>query len=255
MTSEGRIINKSHRFLSFIAAGVLLLVSAFTIVSSAVSAKEDTEESKSPVLQISPTMRRLDLKPGEKQAGEMTVHNAGEVEFSFKVYAAPYTVVGDDYEPNFSNETNYTQISRWIKFEGEEYTIAPGKDQIIKYTVAVPQDVPAGGQYATIFAETINEDASKTSGLQAVSRVGMIVYASIEGAIRAYPPKSSNSISQPSIRHSASPALQLPLASKTPATQILKQYIASRSSQSLAASSTMTSRFRSSYPIPNARHS
>lgn len=177
-------MKRSRRFLNVFVAGLFLMASSFIAISGIAHAAEDSDNEKSPVLQISPTMKRLDLKPGSSETGEMTVRNAGEVEFSFKVYAAPYTVVGDNYEPNFTNETNYTQISRWISFEGEQYTIAPDKEQIIKYTVNVPEDVPAGGQYATIFAETINEDAAEASGIQAVSRVGMIVYASIDGDTR-----------------------------------------------------------------------
>lgn len=172
------------RGIHALVAGVLLLASTFFTAVGIVYAEENQENSEnSPVLQISPTMKRLELEPGEKQAGEMTVSNAGKVAFSFKVYAAPYTVVGDNYEPNFSNETNFTQISRWIKFEGEKYTIEPDKEQIIKYTVEVPKDVPAGGQYATIFAETINDDDS-TGGIKTVSRVGMVIYANIEGDTR-----------------------------------------------------------------------
>lgn len=175
---------KKRKLINAIIAVMLLVASAFTATTGIVHAEEEQNSNeKSPVLQISPTMKRLALEPGEKQAGEMTVQNAGEIEFSFKVYAAPYTVVGDNYEPNFSTDTNYTQISRWISFEGEKYTLAPGKEQIIKYAVNVPKDVPAGGQYATIFAETINDDNS-SGGIKTVSRVGMIIYANIAGETR-----------------------------------------------------------------------
>lgn len=109
--------------------------SAFFITSSDIANAEEHQNSgeTSPTLQISPTLKRLALEPGETQSGEIAVQNIGKAPFSFKVYAAPYTVVGDHYEPNFSNETNYTQITRWIKFEVDKYTIAPGKKQQNKY--------------------------------------------------------------------------------------------------------------------------
>lgn len=158
--------------------------SAFFITSSDIAYAEEHQNSgeTSSALQISPTLKRLDLQPGETQSGEIAVQNTGGVPFSFKVYAAPYTVVGDHYEPNFSNETNYTQITRWIKFDVDKYTIAPGKEQRIKYEIDVPKDVPAGGQYATIFAETIHDDSSE--GIQTASRIGMVVHANIEGDTR-----------------------------------------------------------------------
>ena len=114
----------------------------------------------------------------------MIVENAGEVEFSFKVYATPYTVIGDSYEPDFNSETNFTQISRWISFDQTQFTIAPGERQTVNFHIAVPKDVPAGGQYATIFAETLNDNTSPSEGIQMVARVGLIVYAKVAGETR-----------------------------------------------------------------------
>jgi hypothetical protein len=173
-----------------VVAGMLLLTSAFALTAGIARAEEENNAAKqnSPVIQISPTMKRLDLEPGEKQTGEITIANSGKVNFSFKVYAAPYTVIGDEHEPNFNTETNFTQISRWISFEKTEYTIAPEKEQIIKYVINVPEDVPAGGQYAAIFAETINNDdigESSIGSIKTASRIGMIIYANIAGDTRA----------------------------------------------------------------------
>lgn len=175
-----------HRAKIIIAA-IFLATSMFFITINAVHAEESQpggDSSNSPVLQISPTMKRITLDPGEKHSGEMTVKNAGQVNFSFKVYAAPYTITGDNYEPDFSSETHFTQISRWVTFEADQFTVTPGQEQIIKYTIAIPEDVPAGGQYATIFAETINDDEGEESSIKTVSRLGMIIYANIAGDTR-----------------------------------------------------------------------
>jgi hypothetical protein len=173
-----------RRILSWVVAGALLFASALTTVTGVVYAEEGSGDEKAPVLQISPTMRRISLEPGEKKSDEMTVENAGNVDFSFRVYAAPYTVVGDEYEPDFATDTHFTQISRWVTFDKTEFTLKPGEKQVVNFHINVPKDVPAGGQYASIFAETINDDAAKSNGIKTTARIGMIIYANVSGDTR-----------------------------------------------------------------------
>jgi hypothetical protein len=145
----------------------------------------DDDEKPAVWLQISPVSQRLSLKPGDTGDYDFTVENIGSGEFTFKVYAAPYNVVGDNYDLNFTDETPRSQISRWITFDQDEYTLAPGDKQIVPYHIAVPEDVPGGGQYATIFAESGGKALdTNTSGVQTISRIGMILYARIAGETR-----------------------------------------------------------------------
>lgn len=156
-------------------------------VSTAVFAEEGSDESEKPAvwLQVSPVSQRLNLNPGDHGEYEMTVENIGSGDFTFKVYASPYNVVGEQYDLNFTEETPRSQIVRWINFEQSEYALAAGEKQIVKYTIDVPEDVAGGGQYATIFAESSGRalDAN-TSGVQTVSRIGMILYARVSGETR-----------------------------------------------------------------------
>ena len=145
------------------------------------------EDSSKPAiwLQISPVSNRVSFKKGGKYDYSFTVSNIGSESFSYHVYAAPYSVTGEDYNVSFSNETNRTQISRWIKFYDSEgklgdtasFKIDPGASQSVSYQVQVPDDIPAGGQYACIFAESDETEGSVSgSGIKTVSRVGLIVY-------------------------------------------------------------------------------
>lgn len=163
---------------------------ASTLLFSPVSADDQGDQPKPAVwLQVSPVSKRLYLTPGTNYEDTFQVENIGSEEFTFSVYASPYTVTGDDYNPVFNEETKYTQIARWIKFEQTEYDLAVGEKQTVKYTVEVPPEdmVPDGGQYAVIFAEsggkkTEGEDTG--SGIKTRSRIGLIVYASLGGETR-----------------------------------------------------------------------
>ena len=133
---------------------------------------------------------RVTLKPDTALDYSMIVSNIGTDEFKFSAYTAPYSIVDEDYNVSFSNETNRTQLARWIQFINDDgsltdkYTgsIPAGEKKTVNYRITVPADVPAGGQYATIFAQTEpDETDTTTSGIKTVSRIGLVVYGRTNG--------------------------------------------------------------------------
>ena len=71
----------------------------------------------------------------------------------------------------------------WITFSQDTVHLDAGEGIEMHYTIDVPQDVPNGGQYAAIMAET-EEASGSSSALKANSRVAMKVYARIAGETR-----------------------------------------------------------------------
>ena len=189
---------KKHRILSFISAFVLGIVILSGAIFGPVSAEEDT---KKPAvwLQVSPTSTSITLKPGDKYDGEFEVSNIGSEDFVFKVYASPFSVVGENYDHDYVSEKNYNQIHRWVSFDKTEFTLSAEvknsktpekyecpKDKICKvkvtYHINVPEDVPSGSQHAVLFAESSDNDAEPSgSGIKAISRVGMRLSARVPG--------------------------------------------------------------------------
>ena len=146
------------------------------------------------LIQVSPVSSQAILEAGKTSEHTMTIRNSGSSDFTYTLYATPYSVTNENYDVDFTTETPRTQIARWIKFyQGDKivdkpkFTIKSGETQLIKYLIEVPADVPAGGQYATIFAETeagaSNKETapSENSGIRTASRVGMIVYGRTNG--------------------------------------------------------------------------
>lgn len=188
---------KTNLRLSSIFAAAIVSLGALCALAPVVNAEDDktkVEESTNATpavwLQISPVSNKVILVPGEKNEYNFTVSNIGSESFGFHVYAAPYSINDEEYNVNFSNETNRTQISRWIKFYDENgnltdkagFKIDSGAKKTINYRIEVPEDLPAGGQYATIFAESDETEGDLTSsGIKTVSRVGLIVYGRTEG--------------------------------------------------------------------------
>lgn len=179
---------------------IRVLTVCFALVASVVAPVANTyaDDAEKPAvwLQISPITKRFQLDPKAELTSTVNVDNIGSKKFKFRVYAAPYTISNEAYDENFETETNHTQISRWISFnqntsakkasekewkEEVTFELEPNGRQTIEYKISVPKDIPSGGQYAAIFAESIPEEEVKTTGVVTVSRVGMILFGSTTG--------------------------------------------------------------------------
>jgi len=164
------------------AAGFAVAIAFFC--AQATYAIEPTVDTTQ--ITMSPTSTRLELMPGSSQKGEITVVNSGKKAYTFNVYAAPYAMNDSAYsQPDFTHPSDRTLIASWITFEKDSYLLEAGQTLTVPYTIQVPQDLPGGGQYGVIFAETEGE-VDTTSGNAVVSkkRVGMVLYAQVPGAAR-----------------------------------------------------------------------
>jgi hypothetical protein len=166
--------------LSVFVGAVLLFSQTHSLVKAQTPA---TDEQQLPPLaiQVIPTTQKLDLTPGASISGMVKVANVGTQPFSYEVYASPYQMTDEQYrQPDYERETTRTQISRWITFERTSGELSSLETDTIAYTINVPANVPAGGQYAVIFAETQTlENAG--GGVQIKRRVGTLVYGHLAG--------------------------------------------------------------------------
>ena len=171
--------------IKFLVALVVGCVGAIAPTATTYAEGDNSEETPATWLQVSPTSKQATFMSGDVLEGdeyEVEVKNIGTEAFQYKVYTSPYAVSGEDYKLDFSQETTYTQIARWITFENDQgeyvkevtYTIKPGESKKIPYRITVPEDVPGGAQYAVIWAQTLG--GGESGGVQTVSRAGMVIY-------------------------------------------------------------------------------
>lgn len=144
-------------------------------------------------ISLSPVSKVLELSSNSRYEDSMNVKNDGSSNLEIEVYAAPYSYVysdeDDSYKLGFSKENNFTQITRWITFKDNggswvkkaNYSIKPGETLTVDYRISTPDNIPAGGQYAVIFAHTLSGNTN-ASGIKTEASPGMIVYGrSTEG--------------------------------------------------------------------------
>lgn len=136
------------------------------------------------VFTVLPMSQNINLEAGEVYTGKITVVNPvdAEGEFKYKIDVAPYGVNGEEYEADLSTETTRTQIAKWIEIENPTGSIKPNETQDIKYTIKVPENVPAGGQYAAITVTSDNDTGDEEGvAVKNVFEMASLIYASIDG--------------------------------------------------------------------------
>ena len=131
---------------------------------------------------LSPVKERYALDAGTAKADELTVVNDGETSYDFIMYARPYSVHNETYnDPDFTAQTPTTDVYKWVQFPQTKYHLEAGKTVKIPYTIRVPQNAAPGGHYGVLFAETQPTDTSGGNSVVRKKRVGMIIYATING--------------------------------------------------------------------------
>lgn len=184
---------KKIKIFSLILICSFLSLTPSPFVSAASQKNSPPKEKPDVWLQVSPVSNRVILRPNDNLEYNFRVENIGAKAFKYKVYAAPYSVTDENYNLNFSSQTSRTQLSRWIEFKqpdgnfSKEFSqsINPGEKQNITYRVSVPKDIPDGGQYATIFAQSEPEGNSNSPGIRTVSRVGVVIFGRTLGKTKS----------------------------------------------------------------------
>lgn len=141
----------------------------------AVENSEDVER-----ITLSPSSTTLQVDAGAVQRGAMTVRNDGDLEYGFSVYARPYGVINELYEPDFTNQHENTGVYKWVQFDQTKYQIKAGESVEVKYTIRVPENATPGGHYGVLFAET-DERGLEGTGVARKKRVGNLMYVTVKG--------------------------------------------------------------------------
>ena len=171
-----------------------LTVVLFGLFFSAINVSAMGEDG-SVVMTISPPRQEIVLVPGEVYEGTLRVSNSVNASKDLK-YSATIGSFGLDKDENGNTDynstdvdtvTEYNQIMEWIKLGKDHGTVAPNATDTIPFTITVPEDAPAGGQYATIIVQDDTEKDDGTEGnivIENVVRFAASILAEVAGETR-----------------------------------------------------------------------
>ncbi len=135
---------------------------------------------------ITPMNQMVNLEPGETYTFSITILNPvnSTEEFEYKAYAAPYSVVSEDYDADIVTMADRTQMMNWITILNPTGSLAPNESTEIEFTIEVPENAPGGGQYAAIIVGINNENKTHDNvAVTNVLEIASVVYAKVDGEI------------------------------------------------------------------------
>lgn len=170
----------------------VILSTVFCFGGAAYAEEEDAAKSGGMSISISPVSKVLDLEADSVYEDSFKVTNNSKSSMDFEVYASPYSYTyseeDSEYKLGFSNQSNYTQITRWITFKDitgnyvatTRFTAQPESSVEVSYRITTPASIPAGGQYAVLFAHTLSA-TTDASGIKTEASPGLVIYGRSKG--------------------------------------------------------------------------
>lgn len=135
---------------------------------------------------MSPMYEKISLNPGESYSSGFTIATPSEAasDFNYKIYIQGY-YRDENNNTVFEDVSGRSQIADWIEIISPETgTLKPNSYAKINFTINVPENASAGGQYAVITVGSATpEIAGEGAGvsIQESVAIGYTIYAEITG--------------------------------------------------------------------------
>lgn len=170
----------------------VLLAVGFLLCSMCGTLRVFAEGENSSTMIISPMSQKMILTPGETTSGSINVSspNSAKRDLEYSVYIGSFSQKQDqdsvdDYGTVDTDiVSNYNMLMDWITLEKDGGTVSPNGTDTIRFTIDVPENAPAGGQYATILVKDDTKYADTGEGnvmIQSITQVASIIYAEVAG--------------------------------------------------------------------------
>lgn len=178
------MLGKMKKKLMFAATALALGV---IFANGGVATPSANAEQPITRITVTPTKLSVDLMPGQEKSGEYTVINSGNQTINLKVYPSPYKIDDQNgkYEALYETEWSRALLAKWISYEETEFSLKPDEEKVVKFRVAVPADVPAGGQYAMLMTEIQpSKAAEENATILTKKRIGLNLLGHVTGQTR-----------------------------------------------------------------------
>lgn len=142
-------------------------------------------------ISMSPPNQKIILTPGEKYTGTFTISNgtANAIDYKYVVEVKPF-YVDENYHIYYEKTEDLNQIVDWTTTDKTSGLLKADKPEKINFTIDVPKDAPAGGQYVAITVTSVTDDKetdnNTNDGVMMNENIGMahIIYAEIAGTTK-----------------------------------------------------------------------
>lgn len=149
----------------------------FALISFGYASAESGDVRKEG-LTISPIRTELSATPGEVTTGKVTVTNNTTTDMLVDMSAEVFGVKNPAYDYIFDPNSATT---KWMRFEPQTLTLAPGKNKTISYSLNTPLGAEPGGQYIALLASSDSQGSD--GALVTRKRVASLLYITVAGDV------------------------------------------------------------------------
>lgn len=164
--------------------GLIAGLTVFSLLSGLPVHAVDPTDTIVESIVLSPVSKHYEVTAGSSTSDTFKVINDGKVAYDFVVYARPYSVSDESYQPDFISKPQNADAYKWVQFDKPSYHIEPGQTVDVPYTIRVPKGSTPGGHYGVLFAETQPSGDTQGNVVKRTKRVGAILYMTVKGDVR-----------------------------------------------------------------------
>jgi len=134
---------------------------------------------------ISPLNFELTANPGDSLENKIRVSNPTTSNVSIKMEVEDFTASGEIGQVivEKTEDTTYS-LKRWVKINPAEFTLKPGEQKFVTFTINVPKNAEPGGKYGSILAVITGVAGPGTIGTGITTKVGALVLLAVSGDVK-----------------------------------------------------------------------
>lgn len=182
---------KTKGFFRVVIATIMVMITPLTIGVQNIWADDEVNTS----MFVSPMLQELLLTPGEQYQGTILISNGdkalSDLEYSIGVGSYGWNHSDDDKDDyggiDVDTKTQYNMIMDWIELEKDSGIVQPNTQEKVLFTINVPENAPAGAQYASFLVtnKTKDDEENNSDGdsvqIKSETRLASAIIANIAG--------------------------------------------------------------------------
>ena len=127
------------------------------------------------VTHVEPAKMIVKTEPGQRQTGLIKVTNKGEEEIELKAILYDWELKDDDSLNALEAGSNEYTLDGLIKFNPKIFKLAPGKTQVVRFTITAPDNIEKERRGIVFFEEETNL-IDQATGARVITQVGTAIY-------------------------------------------------------------------------------
>lgn len=130
---------------------------------------------------------KLEIKPGETFSDVITLANSGNEPINVRVYFEDFK-----YLPPFDGRKEFINpslsgnpMASWLNFSPQDFTLSPGTERKVTYSIKIPNDIKNEGYYGVLFFEIgAGQIKNAEVDLKVIQRIGCLFFLETKNRLK-----------------------------------------------------------------------